>query len=187
MAHICSAQIYFAVHKFIFQCTNISSQCTNISSQCTNKYFSVHKYISQCTNTFSSAQMYFSVHKYISQCMNKISVHKYICSAPIYLQCTNIFPSAQIHFPVHKYITQCTNTVLRGESGNQCCHDRGLVTLVSRLWSCPSVIAAIFGRPETQLEGKTLQQPAGSMLVLETFSQMTLQLKPSIHPCIGNP
>ena len=58
MAHICSAQIYFAVHKFIFQCTSISSQCTNIfrSAQI---YFSVHKDI-------FSAQIYFSVHKYVS-------------------------------------------------------------------------------------------------------------------------
>ena len=52
------SQIYFTVHKFIFQCTGISSQCSNIfrSAQI---YFSVHKYI-------SSAQIYFSVHKYIS-------------------------------------------------------------------------------------------------------------------------
>ena len=33
-------------------------------------YFSVHKYISQCTNVFLSAQIYFSVHKSISQCTN---------------------------------------------------------------------------------------------------------------------
>ena len=84
VAHICSAQIYFAVHKFIFQCPNISSHCKNI---------------------FLSAQIYFSVHKYISHCINKLSVYTYICSAQIYLQCTNTFASAQIQFSEGKLET----------------------------------------------------------------------------------
>ena len=125
------------MHKCISQFTSLflSAQILVLSAQI---YFTVHKYISQCTNIFLSAQIYFSEHKYISHCIYKLSVHKYICSAQIYLQCANIFAvrkyicSAQIHFQVHKYISQCTNTVLRGESGNQCCPDRGLVTLVSR-------------------------------------------------------
>ena len=83
--------MYFSVHKYIFQCTNVilSAQMyfhwTNV--------FSLHKCISQCTNVFLSAQIYFSGHKSISQC-------------------TNVFLSAQIYFSVHKYISQCTNVFL---------------------------------------------------------------------------
>ena len=62
--------MYFSVHKYIFQCTNVilSAQMyfhwTNVFSvhkcisQCTN-------FISQCTNIFLSAQMYFSVPGYL--------------------------------------------------------------------------------------------------------------------------
>ena len=83
-----SALIYFSVHRFIFQCTNL--------------FFSAQIYF-QCTNIFFSAQIYFSVHKYISSAQIYFSVHKFI------FQCTNLFSTAQIHFPVHKYIFQRTN------------------------------------------------------------------------------
>ena len=77
MTNFFSAQIYFSVHKYIFQCTNI--------------FYSAHKnFIFQCTNIFSSAQIYFSVHKFIFQCTNTFLQHKYV------FQCTNIFSSAQI-------------------------------------------------------------------------------------------
>ena len=101
-----SAQIYFSVHKYIFQCTNVffSAQIC-FSAQMyfsVHKNVSVHKYIFQCTNMFFSAQMYFSVHKYVS-------VHKCIFQYTKMFQCTNIFFSAQIYFSVHKYVFQCTN------------------------------------------------------------------------------
>ena len=70
-----SAQIYFPVHKYIFQCKNL--------------FFSAQIYF-QCTNIFFSAQIYFPVHKYIFQSTNLFS------SAQIYFQCTNIFSVAQI-------------------------------------------------------------------------------------------
>ena len=98
------------------------------------------------------------------------AVRKYICSA-------------QIYFPVHKYISQYTNIL----PSAQIHFSEGNLETNAAMIEALSLIAAIFGRPETQLEGKTLQQPAGSLLVLQTFSQMTLQLKPSIHPFIGNP
>ena len=59
--HLFSAQMYFWVHKYISQSTNVF-----LSAQI---YFSVHKSISQCTNVFLSVQIYFSVHKCISQCL----------------------------------------------------------------------------------------------------------------------
>ena len=79
-----SALIYFSVHKYIFQCTNI---------------FPVHKYVFQCTNIFFSAricfsaQLCFSVHEYI---FPLFPVHKCIFQCTNVFQCTNIFPSAQL-------------------------------------------------------------------------------------------
>ena len=66
-------------------------------------YFSVHKYIFQCTNVFFSAQICFSAQMYFSVHKN-VSVHKYIFQCTNMFFSAQICFSAQISFPVHKII-----------------------------------------------------------------------------------
>ena len=105
-----SAQIYFSVHKYVFQCTNIFSSA--------QMYFSVHKYVFQCTNIFSSAQIYLSVHKCIFQGTNMF-------------HCTIKFPSAQNY--------SCTKWVKNGRKTlGLHCH-WGLVAFMVALFAALSI------------------------------------------------